>query len=122
MFNLRDHLLSKGYRKSPPPSPPPPLPKKRKETAKFALNIFALGVEGGKVGLLSKHDLEWRGNNCRQLILLILNLRRQKALSSPLFEILLHPRAVNETRRPRPVIQHILLVFLNIFLYSYVVC
>ena len=116
MFNSRDHLLSKGYRKSPPPPP-----KKRKETMKFALYIFALGVESGKVGLLSEHDLEWRGNNCRQLILLILNLKRQKALSSPLFEILLHPSAVNETRRSKPVIQHILLVFLNIVLYSYVV-
>ena len=116
MFNSRDHLLSKGYRKS---LPPPPL--KKEINNKFALYIFALGVEGGKVGLLSEHDLEWRGNNCRQLILLILNLKRQKALSSPLFEIFLHPSAVNETQRSRPVIQHILLVFLNIFLYSYVV-
>ena len=119
MFNSRDHLLSKGYRKSPPPPHPP---QKRKETTKFALYIFALGVGGGKVGLLAEHDLEWRGNNLRQLILLMLNLKRQKALSSPLFEILLHPGAVNETRRSRPVIQRILLVFLNIFLYSYVVC
>ena len=110
MFNSLEHLLSKGFRKSPPPPPPPPL-KKSEETTTFELYIFALGVEGGKVGLLSKHDLEWRGNNCRQLILLILNLRRPKALSSPLFEIPLHPSAVNETRRPRPVIQHILLVF-----------
>ena len=100
---------------------PPPPPQKRKETMKFALYIFALRVESGKVGLLSEHDLEWGGNKCRQLILLILNLKRQKALSSPLFEILLHPSAVNETRQSKPVIQHILLVFLNIVLYSYVV-
>ena len=106
MFNSRDHLLSKGYRKSPP------LKKGNKQQ---------ICVEGGKAGLLSEHDLEWRGNKCRQLILLILNLERQKALLSPLFEILLHPSAVNETQRSRPVIQHILLVFLNIFLYSYVI-
>lgn len=60
MFNSRDHLLSKDCWKSRPLSPS----KKSKEATTFALYIFALGVGGEKVGLLSKH-LEWRGNNCR---------------------------------------------------------
>lgn len=58
MFNSRDHLLSKDCWKSPPPPLLSPL-KKSKEATTFALYIFALGVGGEKVGLLSKHAWSW---------------------------------------------------------------